>query len=292
MKKPMLVLCFVAGLSGCLQNQLTDKRNTRPVTAYDALHQQVVDNLAHLIVDPNAQPKLELAGWKTEPLQGLADASSTPVLDFIAGIGSDLKKSLVDEQSAANHAGNGSQENGQLVVLNNAAPLSDQNRQYLMQCAYRKAISSGDDTASYFALNWYYHGTNPSESLVYSGKPIETDMAQDTPSSTHQGQPVDTHAEPGIQLTSAASAQMENENLTPTPTKIPYESFLKPGWFKVGKKQEIPKRGVCYVGHYRDTYVWVMRSHQDDLTRFTLALLEIATAKTFASTSQSVSQTK
>ena len=49
------------------------------------------------------------------------------------------------------------------------------------------------------------------------------------------------------------------------------------GWYCSGRKCDVPKT-ACYVGHYCDVYVWVMPEGVDGLTRFTLAILDIATA--------------
>jgi hypothetical protein len=49
------------------------------------------------------------------------------------------------------------------------------------------------------------------------------------------------------------------------------------GWFCVGPKHKVPWK-ACYVGRYGRTYVWVMRDGVEDLSRFTLSVLDIATA--------------
>jgi hypothetical protein len=55
-----------------------------------------------------------------------------------------------------------------------------------------------------------------------------------------------------------------------------YISALKPGWFGVGGKRDVPKH-TCYVGRYCDTYVWVPPENLELLTRLTLAILDIHT---------------
>ena len=57
-----------------------------------------------------------------------------------------------------------------------------------------------------------------------------------------------------------------------------YINALKPGWFGVGRKRDVPK-DACYVGCYCNTYVWVPPENVDLLTRFTLAILDIHTFK-------------
>ncbi|HVS37255.1 MAG TPA: hypothetical protein VMS17_16965 [Gemmataceae bacterium] len=51
---------------------------------------------------------------------------------------------------------------------------------------------------------------------------------------------------------------------------------LQSGWYGAGGCKDVP-RGACYVGHYHGTYVWVTPEGMEGLTRFTLAILDIAT---------------
>jgi hypothetical protein len=49
------------------------------------------------------------------------------------------------------------------------------------------------------------------------------------------------------------------------------------GWFGVGRWHDVPK-DACYVAHEGKVYVWVTKDHRDDLSKFTMAVLDIATA--------------
>jgi len=59
----------------------------------------------------------------------------------------------------------------------------------------------------------------------------------------------------------------------PLPIHIPYYTFLRPGWYCVGCKNNVPK-DACFVGHHCNTYVWVTRYQMDGLNKFTLAILD------------------
>ena len=50
------------------------------------------------------------------------------------------------------------------------------------------------------------------------------------------------------------------------------------GWFCVGKKADVPKE-ACYVGHYCETYVWVMPEGVDGLSRFTMTIMQLSTSE-------------
>ena len=49
------------------------------------------------------------------------------------------------------------------------------------------------------------------------------------------------------------------------------------GWFGVGRWRDVPK-DACYVAHEGKVYIWVTADHRDDLSKFTMAVLDIATA--------------
>jgi hypothetical protein len=61
------------------------------------------------------------------------------------------------------------------------------------------------------------------------------------------------------------------------------ECVLPGGWYHVGCKKDVPKCAL-YVGHYGDTYVWVMPEGVEGLTRFTMTILDLATGKPHAPT--------
>jgi hypothetical protein len=50
---------------------------------------------------------------------------------------------------------------------------------------------------------------------------------------------------------------------------------IHPGWYHVGRKKDVPK-DACYVGHYRDCYVWVCHDGLEDLTQFTIKVLGLS----------------
>lgn len=67
---------------------------------------------------------------------------------------------------------------------------------------------------------------------------------------------------------------------------LPYKpdslEAMTPGWYGVGGKHKVPKQ-ACLVGQYCDTYVWVIPGGQENLTKVTLAILDIATSITGSS---------
>lgn len=62
-----------------------------------------------------------------------------------------------------------------------------------------------------------------------------------------------------------------------------YDCLLPTGWYQIGREEDVPC-DACYVGHYCDTYVWVMPDGMDGFTRFTITILDIATGEIHAPT--------
>ncbi|MFL5330292.1 MAG: hypothetical protein ACJ8C4_15435 [Gemmataceae bacterium] len=73
----------------------------------------------------------------------------------------------------------------------------------------------------------------------------------------------------------------------PAPTKCGdcLACILPRGWFHVGRACDVPQN-ACYVGHYCDTYAWVDAGGVDGLTRFTMAILDIATVTSHEDSAQ------
>ena len=124
-----------------------------------------------------------------------------------------------------------------------------------MRCAYKKAAGFEDDETKNTLKSYYEARLGHLEKLKFKPAPGNIDPTQApvvfTPNTVAVG------------------------DKKPLPVKIDYQSFLKSGWFGVGKKKDVPKC-ACYVGHHCDTYVWVTRDHMDSLTRFTLAIMDIS----------------
>lgn len=64
--------------------------------------------------------------------------------------------------------------------------------------------------------------------------------------------------------------------------RVPIEILLSdvpcPGWFHVGSKKDVP-RDACYVGDWGGRYVWVAQDGIQDLSRFTVTVLNVVKLK-------------
>lgn len=63
----------------------------------------------------------------------------------------------------------------------------------------------------------------------------------------------------------------------------PWDCLIPQGWYGSGCRKDVPK-DACYVGHYGDSYVWVLPEGVEGLTRFSMTVLDLATGKPHAPT--------
>jgi hypothetical protein len=59
------------------------------------------------------------------------------------------------------------------------------------------------------------------------------------------------------------------------------DCWIPQGWYRTGCEKDVPK-DACYVGHYCDTYVWVLGDSVEGLARFTMTIIDLATGKPHA----------
>ena len=183
---------------------------------------------------------------------------------------------LFDKQSAAVQGQYACQESWQIVPNNNP------DRIYLMQCAYRRAIGAEDPYGAMVLDNYYNLKFHLGSKKVTELFPPRIKPSPDE--DKKKGDGGDALATLGNPKISQGKDKNQKEDkkgdsggTQVLPLKIPYHQFVKSGWFCVGKKHDVPKKCVRYVGHHCDTYVWVTGNNLDDLTKFTLAILDIAT---------------
>jgi len=73
-----------------------------------------------------------------------------------------------------------------------------------------------------------------------------------------------------------AAVIVDKERQVPLSALVDLQT-IPTGWFGVGGRHDVP-RDACFVAHDGKVYVWVTSDHRDDLSKFTMAILDIATA--------------
>lgn len=295
MRKFLVVFSLLPILPGCMEVQLRDRAATLATTTSDLLYQQVLNNLARQVTSPASLPSLDVPALGTAQIQRAVAVTYQPGWDFITS-GAYAGRYLFDKQQAIL---NGQQTNQDAWQL---APLNNPDRLYLMQCAYHRVIGTEDPLGA-SVLNDYYIKRNQALTKGAGPKgPTHTGYPEPTPKKTpNPAQPPKNGSlnlsvptakfGPIVQVGGKDSGDSKTGATGPLPLNIPYEAFLAQGWFGVGKRRDVPK-DACYVAHHCHTYVWVTSDHLDDLSRFTLAILDIATPFSIdTSTGQAVRQT-
>lgn len=197
--------------AGCAHIQLRNHTLRQAGTAADMQYQQVLDNLAMFVVNPDSMPFFSVPGIGGTKLDTTGEASNTTVWGPLGF--------LTDAFAVkANRTKGGSWT---LATINDPAKL------VRMRCAFQIAVG--------------YH--------------------------------LDDNMQPCRECCKLISAWYgEDIKACGQPCRVP-----PPGWYSVGCKHDVPK-DACYVGHYCDTYVWVLPGGVEDLTRLTLTILDFATA--------------
>ncbi len=204
-----LALCFVIVQAGCQQDVVRRGAHRIAGTASTLYYEQVLDNVAKTIANPNTLPYFGVPAQGTHTNSRQLQASYTPEWDLNAA-----RIWLFDKQFGAFAGQVQNQESLQLQ------PVTNPDKLLLMQIAYWQAIGYPHDVGMDVLLRKYYGLTN---------------------------------------------------NL------IDYNPYVKSGWFEVTKKKKIAKKAGCYVAESCGTYVYVTPANLDAFSKFTLAIMDIAT---------------
>ena len=272
--------------AGCtttqLRQELADQASTIPAMYYEI----VLNNLAMIAADPSRMPYFSDPQTSRVQLDNVTNVNYSLGWDLITtaptGVLTLFNRYLLDRQSATVAGSHGDLHEWDAVTAN------DPDKLFTMRAAYRKTIGTETDEDEEILKEFYYRH------FEVTKKGLE-DIKQKEPK-VYQAVGEKLQKLVGVEYLSVESfekrlaegdmlgqddvgryrrvilkyTRMENE-----PTEfvsdqdthhLLYISALKPGWFAVGCKCDVPKN-ACYVGHYCDTYVWVPHEQLEVLTR-------------------------
>ena len=217
-------------------------------TVHDIQQQQVLDNLAMFVANPTAFPYFSIASQGSTAVVDQAGLSVAGEWQRALGV-------LYFYQLLGTPSANRSDtENWTLNPVNDSVKLS------LMRCAYQRVVGScvGISPACIDPdCNKLFDAFYPAPKLTL---PLEGDCCV-------------TCNEP-----QEPSSQPQSRGLPHVPGIItPYALTSNRCWFCWGPKAALPE--YCdpnFMGHYRDTYVWVSKQGRNELTKLTLLILDIA----------------
>ena len=227
---------------GCTHLQLRKNTLDQMQTVHDIQEQQVLDNLAMFVANPNAFPYFSMAAQGSSQVADQASLSATTGWERVASV------FYFYQFLATPSANRVDTENWTLTPINDSVKLS------LMRCAYQRAVSSCMKIQPSCVdpdCNALFETFYPPPKWTFRGSVCcATESAASSPA---KGLP---HV-PGI--------------VTPNG---PVPQFC---WFCWGPKAAVPENMDCnFVGHYRNTYVWVPPQGRNELTKLILIILDIA----------------
>jgi hypothetical protein len=284
--------------TGCMTTQLRNRMNEQASTIPDVYYQEILNNLAEIAADPSKMPYFSDPQTSRIVIVRSANVSYGINWDLItsapAGVLTLFDRYLLDSQSATLTGGQTDSGEWATVTAN------DPDKLFSMRAAYRRALGiATSEDEEIFTEFYYRHFEITEESLtrLHEKRPevyekigqklaklkgveflnVESFEKRLGDADILGQDDLGRYRRPVLKF-----ARMEHEPtefVSDTDTHhLLYISALKPGWFGVGSRRDVPKN-ACYVGRYCNTYVWVTPSNLESLTRLTLAILDIHTFK-------------
>ncbi|HEV3415559.1 MAG TPA: hypothetical protein VG056_02045 [Pirellulales bacterium] len=233
-----LAICALfAALSGCTHIQLRNNSVNQAAAVGDFQQQQVLDNLAMFVFNINSFPHFSYPN----------QSGSTVTDQGVAGLTPGWGRPITSGATAASHpprfgdfllSSLGLNLNAQRSEQEGftITPINDPKKLELMRCAYQEAVASCGCGA----------------------------MSRNCP---------DCQA----RLNSFYTGDPEGKISQSGGGSVTTDCLKGKCWFHVGRKHDVPDSCCCnYVGHYCDTYVWVLPDGRDELTKLTLVILDFA----------------
>jgi hypothetical protein len=223
-----------------MSTQLRKNCVSQAVAVHDLQQQQVLDNLAMFVHDPNSMPYFSYANQSGAQVNDQANAGASAGWGRVNLYPQALQANPVTSVpfpfllSAIGLSG-GAQRSQQEAFT--VTPVNDPRKLELMRCAYQKAVAN----CGRGAVSGDCPDCETRFKVFYTGDP--------------------------------------NGNVRQAANGIVTPEFLNSSccWFHVGCKKCLPKHCDCIaVGEYCGCYVWVLPEGQDQLTKLTLAILDYA----------------
>jgi hypothetical protein len=274
----ILILALLSFSQGCTFAQLRNSTVNQGSTISDIQYQMVLRNLASFAENPWAVPwHLSITGGTTQ----VADAGTAriaPLWDFTRIRGNELF------QLAPSLSGSRT-----VVQQWSTNPIVHTDALRVLQLAYRRAFGAGDmpdrrlldDIANDIKKQIISTDDLRTESVLFYqsqfaklAKSYET-MRRGTSSTIGEQSVVPDNA--GPDPLDDRKSPLAREVAREVNDVVDDLRDIPTGWFGIGGKKDVPKH-AAYVAHDGAVYVWVNPEHREDLSKFTMLILDIATA--------------
>lgn len=296
-----LIVPLVFGIivmQGCLTPRVRTRMLNQASSLPTVYYQEVLNNLAMIEADPAGMPYFSDPQTARTRVQQSTNVSYGLNWDLIStaptGVLTLFSRYLLDRQGAT--LAGGQSDTGEWTALT----ANDPDKLFTMRAAYRHASGKSNAEDEEILSEFYYRHfqiTDQALARLRENRPevyekigaklaklkdieyltVESFEARLKSDDILGKDDTDRYRRPILRY-----SRMEhepNEFVSDADTHhLLYVSGLKPGWFGVGPKGDVPKN-AAYVGQYGKTFVWVMPDHVESLTRMTLAILDIHTFK-------------
>lgn len=267
MLRPAVLISILFILTGC-QQQLVQRRVNQMAGTFPSLYyEQVLNNLALSITNPNALPYFGSPNQATHTNVRQLQSSYMPGWDFISVTSLFTGRYLFDKQMATLQ---GQFQNQEAIQL---SPLNDPDKLLLMQALYRSVWNDPTLDPRYRSYLQEFFTSRKKRINYYDElfRPISLPSIDTSPNDLV---PVPQPARPTaffdevIPWLSVGSAASDKHQ----PPACAAE------WLHVEKHRFHVPKNACYTGRYCGTHVWVSADGIRDLTLLTLAVLDINSA--------------
>jgi hypothetical protein len=209
----------MALLTGCAATRALQREAIHQSNTLSEIHQQqVLNNLAKFVCDPNALPDFAWPKEGTAQITDHCEGSGSLMWDAAGFMGAMLSSMFSRDK----------QDSWTLE------PINDPRKLELMRCAYQRAVANCNSN------------NGPSSFCPDCDAQTKTFYGADH----------------------GSNAMFKSATY----------DCITPGccnWFAFGPKCRVPKC-CCHVGHYCDTYVWILPGGEDQLSKLTLTILDFA----------------
>jgi hypothetical protein len=261
MRRIILALAALALVSGCATDRLRQRTVRQGGTLPELQYQQVLDNLALFSTNPAAIPgHVNLREGTTQITDSISLGAAVDI-----GPPTETLPQIIGSRTAVAQWG--------------GAPVIDSLVLRLLRIAYRRAHGSPEmpdpeliDELSHELKNQV--PVNPDlrdeSELFYEfqGRHYHEFAELDAGTLTTNDESFAWREGPKSPLARDVSRQVE--------VTLRQLARIGGGWFHVGRKRDVPK-DACYVGHHRDSWVWVGPDGREALTEFTLTVMRLST---------------
>jgi len=261
MRLHILALAALASLAGCTSDRLRQRTVNQGATLPDLQYQQVLDNLALFSANPAALP------WHINLREGTTQVTDSATVGAAVDLGppAETLPQIFGTRTAVAQWG--------------GSPVIDPLELQLLRIAYRRAFGSPEmpspellDELAHELKNQVAINTDlrDESELFYEyharARPDYASLDADVVSANDE-------SFAGRAGTLSPLARDVSRQVATIERKL---SMIGPGWFRVGRKRDVPK-SACYVGRYCDHWVWVPPEGREALTEFTLTTMKLST---------------